>query len=66
MEKAWANGDNSRYGGNSPGLPREGSHNMHVFCPADERPRIDYLGCVQIVGQPRLGGPIYRKKVSKR
>lgn len=46
------------------GFPREGSHNMQLTCVAGETWRIDYLGQVQIKGEPR-GGPIFRKKAAR-
>lgn len=43
------------------GLPREGSHNIHAFCPAGQGWKFDTLGQFQTVGMPR-GRGISRKK----
>ncbi|KAK3718140.1 hypothetical protein LTR37_005255 [Vermiconidia calcicola] len=46
------------------GFPRQGSHNMHLICIQGETWRIDYLGQVQIQGEPTEGA-ILRKKPRK-
>jgi hypothetical protein len=46
------------------GMPREGSHNMHLTCMQGETWRLDQYGCIQIKGEP-TGGAILRKKARK-
>jgi len=46
------------------GFPREGSHNMHLICPAGTHPTIDYLGKLQRKGTPTYG-PIGTKRPRK-
>lgn len=38
------------------GFRREGSHNVRLFCQTGESWRFDYLGQIQIKGEPSMGG----------
>ena len=46
MEEAWG----------EEGMPREGSHNTYLVCFGGQKPKLDRLGKLQIVGNRAAGG----------
>lgn len=67
MEQLYPGGDRI-LGSNDirkPGVPREGSHNMHFICRQGQKPVIDQYGKMSLKGQPKPISGMSSKKLGR-